>query len=129
MTVHMRRSLRAVWGRLMLACFVAAAMDSARAQGVAASPVAPAPSQVGHTARSSGSAPSLSGNAPVSKVPEHDAESFAVVQAPAPVSFLNLLEARYARLPRRTALHYDGWLVAVLHPMNGKRHQDPEFLD
>jgi len=26
-------------------------------------------------------------------------------------------------------LHYDGWLVAVLHPINGKRHQDPEFLD
>jgi hypothetical protein len=60
-------------------------------------------------------------------VPEHDAESFAVVQAPAPVSFLNLLQARYARLPRRTALHYDGWLV--LHRMNGKRHQDPEPLD
>jgi hypothetical protein len=37
----MRRSLRAVWATLMLACFVVA-----RAQGVAASPVAPAPSQV-----------------------------------------------------------------------------------
>lgn len=86
-------------------------------------------SQPGYTARSSGSPPTLSGNAPVSKVPEHDAEAFAVVQAPAPVSFLNLLEARYARLPRRTALHYDGRLVAVLHPINGKRHQDPEFLD
>ncbi len=41
----MRGSLRAFWGTLMLACFVAAAMGSARAQGVAASPVAPAPSQ------------------------------------------------------------------------------------
>jgi hypothetical protein len=37
----MRRSLRAFRGTLMLACFVAAAMDPARAQGVA-----PAPSQV-----------------------------------------------------------------------------------
>jgi hypothetical protein len=26
-------------------------------------------------------------------------------------------------------LHYDGWLVAVLHRMNGKRHQGPELLD
>jgi hypothetical protein len=86
-------------------------------------------SQPGYVARSSGSPPTLSGNAPVSKVPEHEAEAFAVVQAPAPVSFLNLLEARYARLPRRTALHYDGRPVAVLHPINGKRHQDPEFLD
>ena len=42
----MRHSLRAFWGSLMLACFVAAAIDPARAQGVAASPVAPAPSQV-----------------------------------------------------------------------------------
>jgi len=45
-TVHMRRSLRAFWGTLMLASFVAAAIDPARSQGVAASPVAPAPSQV-----------------------------------------------------------------------------------
>jgi hypothetical protein len=60
-------------------------------------------------------------------LPERDAE--AVVQAPAPVSFLNLPEARYARLPRGTALHYDGWLVAVLHRMNGRRHQGPELLD
>jgi hypothetical protein len=86
-------------------------------------------SQPGYTARSSGSPPTLSGNAPVSKVPEHDAEAFAVVQAPAPVSFLNLLEARYARLPRGTALHYDGWLVAVVHHMNGERYQNPELWD
>jgi hypothetical protein len=79
--------------------------------------------------RRGGYAPSLSGIAPVSKVPQHDAEAFAVVQAPAPVSFLNLLEARYARLPRGTALHHDGWLVAVLHRMNRKRHQGPELLD
>ena len=60
-------------------------------------------------------------------MPEHDAEAFAVVQAPAPVSFLNLLE------PLRSPAARDGialrWLVAVLHRMNGKRHQDPELLD
>jgi hypothetical protein len=133
----MRRSLRAFWGTLMWTYFVAGAIDPARAQGVAASPVAPAPSQV--------TPPALP------TLPQ------AFPEAPPIPNCRNARPRRSpsASRPRRCrfricwkpvaladtaqdgiAIHgpnADGialrCLVAVVHHMNGERHQNPELLD